>query len=382
VNAPCYAGLVRGIRIAVSDWASLARLDKLKLIPRGACFSLPAGRQPGQSLRGTKVNRAVAFSILLLLTAGCGYIGQPLVPLANVPQRISDLAAVERGAVIIAHFTIPTFTTENNPIKTSVNLDFRAGVAGDPFNPGDWANEAKLISQFEVKDGLATFKIPTEAWTGKKVTISVRSIGSNRKRSDWSNFETLLVVNPPETPSKPAVDDVAAGERVTWTGAGDQFRVLRRVGDEKDFAVAATVKEHEWTDTGIDYGEPYSYAVQALMDAGNQKMAESDISASYTQVPKDSFPPAVPSGLRADRTANSVSLVWEADTDSDLAGYRIYRSEGNAPWQKLADVNTVPSYSDAAVEHRKTYHYAISAFDKTDPPNESQHSAPVEMVFP
>jgi hypothetical protein len=104
------------------------------------------------------------------------------VPLANVPQRISDLAAVQRGAVIIAHFTIPTFTTENNPIKTSVNLDFRAGVAGDPFNPGDWANEAKPISQFEVKDGLATFKIPTEAWTGKKVTIGVRSIGSNGKR--------------------------------------------------------------------------------------------------------------------------------------------------------------------------------------------------------
>ena len=47
--------------MALRAWASLARLDKLKLIPqivgvcrRGACFSLPAGRQPGQSLRATK----------------------------------------------------------------------------------------------------------------------------------------------------------------------------------------------------------------------------------------------------------------------------------------------------------------------------------------
>jgi hypothetical protein len=302
------------------------------------------------------------------------------VPLANVPQRISDLAAVQHGAVIIAHFTIPTFTTENNPLKTSVKLDFRTGVAGDPFIPGDWANQAKPISQFEVKDGLATFKIPIEAWTGKKVTVGVRSIGSNGKRSDWSNFETLQVVNPPEAPSKPAVQDIAAGERVTWIGAGDQFRVLRRVGDDKDYTVAATVKEHEWTDTGIDYDKPYSYAVQALMDAGNQKTAESDISASDTHIPKDRFPPAVPSGLRADRTANSVSLVWEADTDADLSGYRIYRSEGNGPWQKLADVNTVPSYSDTTVEHGKTYHYAVSAFDKT--PNESERSAPVEIAFP
>ena len=39
--------------MALRAWASLARLDKLKLIPRGACFSLPAGRQPGQCLRAT-----------------------------------------------------------------------------------------------------------------------------------------------------------------------------------------------------------------------------------------------------------------------------------------------------------------------------------------
>jgi hypothetical protein len=53
-------------------WASLARLDKLKLIPRGACFSLPAGRQPGLGPRATKgdearpamfFNRAVPFGV-------------------------------------------------------------------------------------------------------------------------------------------------------------------------------------------------------------------------------------------------------------------------------------------------------------------------------
>jgi hypothetical protein len=328
------------------------------------------------------VPQRILTLFLLLLTAGCGYIGQPLVPLANVPQRISDLAAVQRGTVIIAHFTVPTFTTENNPIKKSVKIDFRVGAAGDPFVSGDWANEAKPFSAFEFKDGLATFTIPAQAWTGKKVAIGVRSIGSSGKLSDWSNFETLPIVAPPETPSQPAVDDIAAGERIKWTGSGDQFRVLRRVGDEKEYTVAVTLKDHEWTDTGIDYGKPYSYAVQALVDVGNQKTAESDISPVYTRVPMDRFAPAVPSGLRADRTANAVSLVWEADTDSDLAGYRIYRSEGNGPWQKLADVNTVPSYSDAAVEHGKTYHYAVSAFDKTVPPNESERSAPVEIVFP
>ena len=44
--------------MALRAWASLARLDKLKLIPRGACFSLPAGRQPGLGPRATKGDEA------------------------------------------------------------------------------------------------------------------------------------------------------------------------------------------------------------------------------------------------------------------------------------------------------------------------------------
>jgi hypothetical protein len=89
---------------AYLGWAASSKLangelrspDKLKHVPQ---------KRPAQ---------AILTLFLLLLTAGCGYIGQPLVPLANVPQRISDLAAVQRGSTIIAHFTIPTFTTENN----------------------------------------------------------------------------------------------------------------------------------------------------------------------------------------------------------------------------------------------------------------------------
>jgi hypothetical protein len=52
---------VRGreeVFMVLRAWASLARLDKLKLIPRGACFSLPAGRQPGLGLRATPGDEA------------------------------------------------------------------------------------------------------------------------------------------------------------------------------------------------------------------------------------------------------------------------------------------------------------------------------------
>lgn len=60
-----------------------------------------------------------AFAAAALLTAGCGYVGGPLTPLANVPSRVIDLAAVQRDSRIIVQFTVPRLTTEGVQSKTS-----------------------------------------------------------------------------------------------------------------------------------------------------------------------------------------------------------------------------------------------------------------------
>jgi hypothetical protein len=289
---------------------------------------------------------------------------------------------VQRGASIIVHFTVPTMTTESHPLQKSVKLDLHMGMVGEHFNLDDWVTQSKPVPPGSIDGGLATYKIATADWNGKLVGIGVRSIGSNGKHSDWSNVEAVAVVAPPETPSKPVVENVALGAHVTWTGSGDQFRVLRRIGDQGEFIIANTGPGHEWTETGVEYGKPYTYMVQALVDTSNKRTAESELSEASTLVPEDHFAPAVPSGLHIDRTGNGVALVWEPDSDADLAGYRVYRSEGNGPWQKLAEVNAVPTYADATVEPGKTYRYAVSAFDKAVPKvNESERSAPVEIAI-
>jgi hypothetical protein len=205
VSAPCYAGLVRSILVGRTPW----------------------------SARDLKVAILVLF--LLLLTSACGYIGYPMVPLANIPNRITDLAAVQRGSTIIVHYSLPTITTENLAIGTALNLDLRIAAAGTPFQPADWATQAKPVDPpEEIKGGIATYRIPVAAWVGKAIAIAARTSGAKGKESDWSNYEIFRVIPPPETPSKPDVQNSAQGEHIAWTGAADQFRVLRRIGDEKE----------------------------------------------------------------------------------------------------------------------------------------------------
>lgn len=321
------------------------------------------------------MNRFLPAAAALLL-AGCGFVGDPLPPLANVPPRVSDLAAIQRGARIIVQFSVPARTTEGHPIPPPVRLDLRAGTA-ERFEENEWAAAARRIPPGAMENGIARYEIPAADWTGKEVIFAVRVEAGNGKQSGWSNFVVVPVVAPPEKPTAVAPVVTEQGIHLTWQGRGTEFRVLRKI-DDGEYATVGSVKTPEYTDAGTEFGKRYTYLVQSIVDLGNSRQAESDLSAEVSIVPRDIFPPAAPKGLQASNAPNSIELNWERNTEEDLNGYRVYRAEGNGALEKIADLSAVPSYSDRKVEHGKTYRYAITAVDQAG--NESPRSATIEVA--
>ena len=313
-----------------------------------------------------------------LLLAGCGYVGDPLPPLANIPPRVSDLAALQRGGRIIVQFTVPIKTIEGHPIPPPLRLDLRAGTA-DHFEENQWAADARLIPPAATASGVARYEIPATDWTGKEVIFGVRVVAGNGKHSLWSNFVVVPVVAAPEKPGGIAPATTLQGVRLTWQARGTLFRVFRKTGDG-GYAMVSEVQTPGWTDTATEFGTRYTYVVQSIVKLDNRKEAESDLSDEASIVPRDIFPPAAPQGVQASSAPNSIELNWERNTEEDLNGYRVYRGEGNGALEKIADVSAVPSYSDRKVEHGKTYRYAIAAVDRAG--NESPRSAPIEVAMP
>jgi hypothetical protein len=316
-----------------------------------------------------------------LVLTGCGYIGSPLPPLANVPAPVTELAAVQRDARIVVRFRLPTTTTENVTIKSPLKLDLRIGAAADgPFHAGEWATQAKPVPPGPIEGGVATYAIPSAEWTGKNVVIGARVIGANGKESNWSALEALPVVPPLQRPGKPQIKTTAEGLRLTWEGPPGDFRIFRRAGDEKTFSPLADVQESGWTDRTSEFGKPYTYRVQRIVKLGVHTEAESDQSEeSEVTTPQDKFPPAAPSGVRASPAAGSVELSWDRNVEPDLAGYRVYRAVAGGKFEKIAELSQVPSYSDRAVEGGKQYRYVVTAFDKSA--NESAQSAVAEATM-
>src|ERR1700676_3486164 len=82
-----------------------------------------------------------------VLVAGCGSVGEPLYPALNIPQRISDLDAVERGDSTTIYFTMPPLTTEGLAVRTIGSLDLRVDVnPSSGFNIDQWTASARRIA--------------------------------------------------------------------------------------------------------------------------------------------------------------------------------------------------------------------------------------------
>ncbi|MGS2720844.1 endonuclease [Paraglaciecola aestuariivivens] len=89
----------------------------------------------------------------------------------------------------------------------------------------------------------------------------------------------------------------------------------------------------------------------------------------------DTTPPTSPSNLSATGETAQISLNWSANTESDLQGYNLYRSEtsgGNYTKVNSSVINT-NSFVDSGLTANTSYYYVVAAIDTSN--NESGFSA-------
>lgn len=196
--------------------------------------------------------------------------------------------------------------------------------------------------------------------------------GDSSSGSDTGGDQT-----PPPSPSQLRVDKIRDGEVwLSWAEVIDEeseevgYLVYRAEGEDGAVAVDSTFRTI-FQDQGLRYEEEYTYYVTAVDAAGN----ESGPSNSVSGQPFNNLAPLAPTGLRAfahnlallAQGAIDVSLDWNANVETDLVGYRVYRAtdEGFAIGEDLllAEVE-VPRFVDEEVEVGTLYFYKVTAVDK------------------
>jgi hypothetical protein len=131
------------------------------------------------------------------------------------------------------------------------------------------------------------------------------------------------------------------------------------------------------------FGEERCFVVRAGLQYGKARV-DGTSSAVACATPIDKFPPGAPKGLVAVGSEGGVSLIWDANTEGDLAGYLVLRGEvgpGGAA-ATLAPLMETPlketTFRDTTARPGVRYVYAVVAVDTASPRNVSEESNRVE----
>jgi hypothetical protein len=126
----------------------------------------------------------------------------------------------------------------------------------------------------------------------------------------------------------------------------------------------------------VEFGVERCFEVRAVDQvSGATVIGPASPRACYT--PKDTFPPVAPKRLESIAGAGFISLVWEPNSEGDLAGYIVLR--GEAPGDTLQAIIKEPwtttIYRDETVKPGTRYVYAVVAVDRAGNPSPQSNRA-------
>ncbi len=133
--------------------------------------------------------------------------------------------------------------------------------------------------------------------------------------------------------------------------------------------------EFEFADALVAFDVERCYVVRTIAVADGDSV-ESEASLQTCVVFQDTFPPVAPRSLAAVGASGTVSLIWESNTEDDLAGYLVLRgaARGDTLQPLMTEPLTETTYRDATGSPGVAYTYAVVAVDAATPPNVSELS--------
>jgi len=363
----------------------------------------------------------------LLLGPACGKKGPILAPLVLTPQNVETIKAVQVGGRILLEWTNPESYIDGRALAGISGAEvwvygksFPAKTVAAPPSAEEFeahARRAEMIDESgepvkpvknAAKKGQAaaapkkqpppkafqySYPLSPNDLKGMTLTFGVRVKDAVKGR--LSEFSKLVTVTPQAAPLPPPDLHAAVfADRIDlrWEAPAANFdgstpaavkgynvyRIEKSGRSER--LNAAPVAGPSFADKTFLFGRDYRYIVRAAT-ALVVPFLESDDSPGADILPKDIFPPAPPAGLSAAAGPDFITLIWDANREKDLAGYRVWRKEeGGGSYVRLAkDLFLENTYTDRAVEKNRRYEYAITAVDALG--NESPISAAVSEII-
>jgi fibronectin type 3 domain-containing protein len=289
-------------------------------------------------------------------------VGDPLPPFIRVPEAVKDLSATQSGNSIVLTWTNPAQNIDGSAATNLAHVQIRsnrgpvatvnAGAAGKP----------------------QSYPMPVGQPDGEERRFTLVVDTTQGKLSAVSNSAS---VSPVQVPGSVTRLRAYADQRkviVEWDRPlehpelADAYVVTRT--DPPD--MPETVSDTRYVDLQYQPGKMFTYQVTPIRRVSGVAVAGVG-SESYTVMIEDKAPPKAPAGLDLIKSDKEAILTWDPNSETDLAGYRVYRSErAGGPFTLVSGrLITTNLFSDTG--YKPGFYYSVSAEDEFG--NESPKSA-------
>ena len=311
---------------------------------------------------------------------------------------VRDLSAEQVGARVILQFTPPQLTTEGTRVRSLDRLEILGAFVAPGDGPPDLAVGGVVLAtippaQIPAASAPLRHELSLDAARiGTRAFYAVKAINHRSVDAGLSNVASLEVLNLPGPPTGLTASVTEPAVILSWTPASqsafgegspepDGYEIFRA---ESGFTAAervGTAESSRFEDRSFQFQHRYVYTVRAFRTQGDPK-AVTPFSAGVEVDAMDRFPPAAPQNLRAIAVPGAVEISWSASAEADLAGYFVYRSEGEAFVRVFVRLNDqplqLPLFRDSAASAGVSYRYLVKAVDQEG--NESSASEAVSVI--
>jgi fibronectin type 3 domain-containing protein len=208
---------------------------------------------------------------------------------------------------------------------------------------------------------------------------SYAAVGLNKRgrRGPASRRASVSLAEAPAAPAAPRVTYTESEITVAWEANEGALPV--HVYDDAATETRLTttpIATGSYEDARIQWGAERCYALRRVTAVGGLTI-EGDASPPACVTLTDTFAPAAPSGLTAVGSEGAISLIWNANTERDLAGYLVLRAgaPGVTPTPVTASPIQETTFRDTLASGTRAI-YTIQAVDTAG--NVSAASAPIE----
>lgn len=343
-----------------------------------------------------KLGRIIWPFVMIALFSGCGYKTNPRPATATTPGEIILVNAYAYPDRITLKWSVPAFNSDGTPFQDVSGFKiFRASstLSDDCETCGDkkdiLANvDFQKPTNATIKDGEVTFSDKTVK-AGHVYHYSVSPYNLKGREAKPSPDVKISFDEIPRRPQGLKAGMDRDNVRLEWSiPEGDTknlaYRIYRGLSPDTESMKpvgGSGANENSYLDKSIDRSTNYFYAVRSARMNQGVSIESSPSDVINVSIPSVTW--GAPENINTAATRDGIRIYWNpVKIENDETRYNVYRSDQGGIFEKI---NAEPVRNawliDTKVDRGRSYRYAVTAYPKTKPDEESNRSGSESIKF-